>query len=433
MKSIIITVFVLLIMLANLSGQWEIVRDTVYPRPGDRVAGSRVDRDVYFVNRDKGFIISSVPFRHMLRGQVSMTNDGGKTLNDVFTVSDAALRTCIFTSDSIGFVAGSKGLYTTTDSGAIWNVDSLTPGNFSDLFFLNEYFGVAVTDTSILETENDGRTWQMMMNCNTCDLNSIFFIDESTGCVVGEMGLIIKLSEGGTWETIASGTTLPLNKVFFADKYTGWIAGGYIKSIQWYRNLYYEFHSILLKTVNGGESWSKTENIDWLIHDLYFKNEQEGWAVGEDSVGKGIIIETIDGGNNWSVQVDSLRVPLAAIDFKDGYGWAVGSGLFLKYDPNYTGIKEDNEKYNSDIVLFQNYPNPFISKTVISYDLKATNEVGLSIYDLIGRKVATLVKEQQQAGRYEVEWNAEGMTPGIYFCELKAGQIRQVSKMIKIK
>jgi hypothetical protein len=47
--------------------------------------------------------------------------------------------------------------------------------------------------------------------------------------------------------------------------------------------------------------------------------------------------------------------------------------------------------------------------------------------------VATLVKEQQQAGRYEVEWNAEGMTPGIYFCELKAGQIRQVSKMIKIK
>jgi hypothetical protein len=45
-------------------------------------------------------------------------------------------------------------------------------------------------------------------------------------------------------------------------------------------------------------------------------------------------------------------------------------------------------------------------------------------------KIITLEKESQQAGTYEVEWNAEGITPGIYFCELKAGYMRQVMKMI---
>jgi hypothetical protein len=43
------------------------------------------------------------------------------------------------------------------------------------------------------------------------------------------------------------------------------------------------------------------------------------------------------------------------------------------------------------------------------------------------------VNEQQQAGSYEVELNDEGMTPGIYFCELKAGQSRKIVKMILIK
>jgi hypothetical protein len=51
----------------------------------------------------------------------------------------------------------------------------------------------------------------------------------------------------------------------------------------------------------------------------------------------------------------------------------------------------------------------------------------------MGRKVNTLVKERQQPGRYEVEWNTEGMPPGIYFCELKTGQGRKIIKMIMLK
>jgi len=79
--------------------------------------------------------------------------------------------------------------------------------------------------------------------------------------------------------------------------------------------------------------------------------------------------------------------------------------------------------------FFQNYPNPFQTSTIISYQLPASSDVELSVYDISGRKVATLVNEKQLAERYEVEWNAEGMESGIYFCELKTGHGRQVMKM----
>jgi predicted phosphodiesterase len=83
--------------------------------------------------------------------------------------------------------------------------------------------------------------------------------------------------------------------------------------------------------------------------------------------------------------------------------------------------------------FLQNYPNPFISKTIISYHLLVQSDVCLSVNDLVGQKIITLEKERLQAGTYEVEWDAEGMSPGIYICELQAGHNKQLMKMIILK
>jgi len=86
-----------------------------------------------------------------------------------------------------------------------------------------------------------------------------------------------------------------------------------------------------------------------------------------------------------------------------------------------------------DYNFFKNYPNPFRSGTVISYQLSVYCNTELSIYDLMGRKVETLVKERQQPGRYDVKWDAEGVKPGICFCELRTGHNRQLMKMIVLR
>jgi hypothetical protein len=86
-----------------------------------------------------------------------------------------------------------------------------------------------------------------------------------------------------------------------------------------------------------------------------------------------------------------------------------------------------------NFILEQNYPNPFNPITIINYQLPMTNDVELSIYNLLGQKVATLVNEQQQAGYHQVEWDASRFSSGVYHYSIQAGEFQDVKKMILIK
>lgn len=83
--------------------------------------------------------------------------------------------------------------------------------------------------------------------------------------------------------------------------------------------------------------------------------------------------------------------------------------------------------------LLQNYPNPFNPATVINYQLPNTSNVRLSIYDALGHEVGTLVNEMQNAGNYNIEWNASAFPSGIYFYRLVAGSFVSNKKMVLIK
>ncbi len=83
--------------------------------------------------------------------------------------------------------------------------------------------------------------------------------------------------------------------------------------------------------------------------------------------------------------------------------------------------------------LNQNYPNPFNPTTVIRYQLPAASTVRLSLYDLLGREVASLVNEQKPAGTYEVRFDGSGFASGIYLYRLTAGTYVESRKMILMK
>lgn len=86
-----------------------------------------------------------------------------------------------------------------------------------------------------------------------------------------------------------------------------------------------------------------------------------------------------------------------------------------------------------EFVLLQNYPNPFNPSTTISYELQKLGDVKLTIYDLRGKRVAQLVNEKQQAGRYEVQWNAQAYSSGIYIARLTIDGLEKNIKMMLIK
>ena len=122
----------------------------------------------------------------------------------------------------------------------------------------------------------------------------------------------------------------------------------------------------------------------------------------------------------------------------------------LKNDPNDADLSNDTlivEKWTalaSDIKepdlkirefkLFQNYPNPFNPKTIIEYQLHKTSQVDLSIYNLLGQKVATLVSKKQPAGNYKIEWDASAFSSGIYFYRLETDKgFVKTNKLVLVK
>jgi len=91
------------------------------------------------------------------------------------------------------------------------------------------------------------------------------------------------------------------------------------------------------------------------------------------------------------------------------------------------------EELPSEYSLSSNYPNPFNPTTTIPYALPEGVAVRLVVYDVLGRKVTTLVDGKQEAGRYEVVYDASRLATGLYFYRLEAGAFTQVRKMLLLR
>jgi hypothetical protein len=89
--------------------------------------------------------------------------------------------------------------------------------------------------------------------------------------------------------------------------------------------------------------------------------------------------------------------------------------------------------------LDQNYPNPFNPVTTIQYQLPTDSKVSLRVYDVIGREIVVLVKEERPAGYHDVQWNAAGVASGVYFYRIEVaplnggGTFQNVRKLIILK
>jgi hypothetical protein len=95
---------------------------------------------------------------------------------------------------------------------------------------------------------------------------------------------------------------------------------------------------------------------------------------------------------------------------------------------------DPEEKIPEIFYLGQNYPNPFNPRTVISYRLPVGSKVDLSIYNILGQMVATLVSAKQSMGTYNIEWDASGFASGLYFYRLETDKgFVQSRKLILLK
>jgi len=107
----------------------------------------------------------------------------------------------------------------------------------------------------------------------------------------------------------------------------------------------------------------------------------------------------------------------------------------IKTNPD-SGIVSVKDYINinySRFYLVQNYPNPFNPSTSVQYAISSRQFVSLKVYDVLGNEIARLVSEEKPAGNYEVEFNGERLTSGIYFYQLRAGEFIETKKMVLLR
>ena len=257
------------------------------------------------------------------------------------------------------------------------------------------------------------------------NLRKVFFCNKEIGWAIGEFGTIIHTKDGGkNWKKQSSMTAKHLNDAYFIDVHNGWVVGD---------------SGTILFTKDSGDSWTPIESgiSENFLH-THFLDIEKGWVAGNN----GIILHTSDGGNQWLRQSAETNTPLTSLHFTDiTNGWAVGSASTMIHYTNLATSINDNH-INRDLAthfsLMQNYPNPFTRDTYIQYDLYENAHVELTMFDILGRRVKTLVDCVQAPGYRTIYWNSKDkhgttLSSGIYFYQLKSGNYSETCKMLILK
>jgi ligand-binding sensor domain-containing protein len=199
---------------------------------------------------------------------------------------------------------------------------------------------------------------------------------------------------------------------------------------------------------------AKYDNLSW---EVYNREEEDYWAVsclaidnsGSKFIGTGASTSATLGmlrfdGTVWSqfdennsglpshhicnICIDKFNNKWIGTNYGDS---GTGAGLVIFNEGGVvTDIKGVFSVNPNHYKLKQNYPNPFNPSTTIEYSIPETSNVTLKVFGLLGSEVATLVNKIQTQGNHEVEFNASGLTSGLYFYRLKTGNLVETKKMI---
>jgi photosystem II stability/assembly factor-like uncharacterized protein len=380
--------------------------------------------DVHFINHDKGLAVGN-------NGIIINTTDGGKTWYQRDSRVNQKLRKIQYLNEDLGWVVGDQVMLFTEDGGLSWSKYSQTfILDIYCLFFIDERNGwVCGSDNIILKTDNGGASWEAIPS-RVGNFDDIFFLNEQLGWFHSrdDAGHIYMTEDGGQTLISMSRSRKSFKSFFFIDSKRGWACGGLVGK---FNNLF----GWLDISTDSGDNWAwQYENE--LMHSLHFFDEYHGIALGQknrDPTSDKTYEVFLKTGYSWA----SSEPGGNAFHFVDkNTGWIVGyrgkiyktttSGGILNF-PSVTG------KITGEFKLLQNYPNPFNPSAIINYELPITNDVELTIYNLLGEEVAVLVSERQSPGNYQTEWNASGFAGGIYYYTLKAGEFQQVKKMILLR
>jgi photosystem II stability/assembly factor-like uncharacterized protein len=193
----------------------------------------------------------------------------------------------------------------------------------------------------------------------------------------------------------------------------------------------------VFRTTDYGISWIDISgNLpDIPVNSVIIDYDKEGTLyIGTDA---GVFL-TNNLGNNWEILGTGLpNSPVFDLNYhqptKKLVAGTHGRSLFEFDLGTLVSVETENDLIINNINLYQNYPNPFNPTTKISWQSSVSCNQTLIIYDMLGNEVTILIDEFRKAGTHEVNFDASGLSSGIYFYQLKAGRYTETRKMILLR
>jgi hypothetical protein len=344
-------------------------------------------------------------------------------------------------------------LFRTIDGGENWNYAQnitqnviqwfgISPFNNNEMYFIDQTYAPGGFLNSLFKSSNGGYSWQgignfpssshgrsIVFNISMTDSNKLYAaINDRMG---GEY-LYISNNKRSSWNYISEPPAIErelltdpslIDRIFIFPGYYLTEDGGYtwtvadsgLPDVNSYLSFYFDttdktiFYNLrkdgLYKTRNNPINWQLIKGSDSLPLNL----GGQGFQYYDIGMLKNVFIDTL---------YNVIYVGTA-------------SGIYKK--DLITEVKEKTNNITSEFILNQNYPNPFNPTTTISYQIPEKRFVTISVYDVLGNEIATLVNKEQPAGKYDVEFDATRLSSGVYFYRLQAGSYFKIKKMVLTK
>jgi hypothetical protein len=316
--------------------------------------------------------------------------------------------------DTTIFAGAWSGLYFSTDRGENWKVTSLssTTAPVNSIIIYKNFIYAATFSDGIYSSLDNGLTWKNI-DVKTKDATGYDLIPVTAPIYS------IRLFTGPEASTIIVGSIGRLYHTFFGDTIS-YADTSFAKV--------YKQHAPVLCLA------SRNDTLFTAVGGNFFKLF---WTHIYFRTYYGDIIDSIAVYDARRLYKFYLGIPVVySLALNNAYVFAgTEDGIWrLSYpEPGaITGV-ENSQEVPAGFVLEQNYPNPFNPTTVVTYLLPVASNVKLIVYDVLGRPVATLVNERQAAGRHSVKFDAGGLSSGVYFYRLQAGNFVRTKKMILVQ
>lgn len=313
-----------------------------------------------------------------------------------------------------------RGVFFSNNNGGSWNQCNagLTNPMVSCLFgFGTNLFAGSGPVSGLFFSSDYANSWNPAID-GLMSANIYAFAKNGTNVFVGtDGGVYVTTNNGTNWTSANNGLTrqnVRALAVIGSNLFAGVQYGG-----------------VYLSTDNGA-IWNEASNG-------LSNNDVLCLAVGGRNLfagtnGGGVYV-SIDNGASWTAVNDGWTNPKVAALIVSGTNLVAGTetGMWWRALSQMVSVPERANSNPQHYWLDQNYPNPFNPSTTISYELPQAAQVNLSVHDVLGREVATLVNEKKTAGYHAATFDASRLSSGVYVYTLRAGNFVSVKKMLLVR